>query len=114
VLAVIQTIKQSVNMFKATKQWQPNKYMQQLMTDGILYFLVYVFFNITVLLHSTPTYAYDVAWSITIMISYMVITPMMPRFIISIPLPVQIWSCLQLRSQVLLSNREKARGLAQK
>ena len=41
VLAVIQTINQSVDMFKATKQWQPNKYMQQLVTDGILYFLVY-------------------------------------------------------------------------
>ena len=41
VLAVIQTIKQSVDMFRATKQWQPNKYMQQLVTDGILYFLVY-------------------------------------------------------------------------
>ena len=41
VLAVIPTIKESVEMFKATKQWQPNKYMQQLVTDGILYFLVY-------------------------------------------------------------------------
>ena len=41
VLAVIQTIKQSIGVFKATKKWQPNKYMQQLVTDGILYFLVY-------------------------------------------------------------------------
>ena len=41
VLAVTPTIKESVEMFKATKQWQPNKYMQQLVTEGILYFLVY-------------------------------------------------------------------------
>ena len=42
ILAVIQTLKQSVQMYKATKQWQPNKYMQQLVSDGVLYFLVYV------------------------------------------------------------------------
>ena len=43
ILAAIQTVKQSIDMFKATKQWKPNKYMQQLMADGILYFLVYDF-----------------------------------------------------------------------
>ena len=43
ILAVIQTFKQSVQMYRATKQWQPNQYMQQLTADGILYFLVYVF-----------------------------------------------------------------------
>ncbi|KAF8545892.1 hypothetical protein OG21DRAFT_1317302 [Imleria badia] len=40
ILAVIQTMKQSVDMYNATKQWQLNQYMQQLMRDGILYFLV--------------------------------------------------------------------------
>ena len=29
-------------MYKATKQWKPNKYMQHLMKDGMLYFFVYV------------------------------------------------------------------------
>ena len=42
ILAVIQTLRQLVGMYKATKQWQLNQYMQQLMGDGILYFLVYV------------------------------------------------------------------------
>ena len=42
-LAVIKTLKQSIQMYKATKQWQPNKYMQQLVNDGVFYFLVYVF-----------------------------------------------------------------------
>ena len=41
-LAVISTLKESVALYKATKQWQPNCHMQQLVKDGILYFLVYV------------------------------------------------------------------------
>lgn len=41
-LSVFQTMKQSVNMYKATKLWQPNQYMQQLVTDGTIYFLAYV------------------------------------------------------------------------
>jgi len=42
ILALISTLKQLVEMYRATKQWQPNKYMQLLMREGILYFLVYV------------------------------------------------------------------------
>ncbi|KAF8452865.1 hypothetical protein L210DRAFT_3639310 [Boletus edulis BED1] len=42
ILAVFQTLKQSFEMYKATKQWQPNQYMQKLVGDGILYFIVYV------------------------------------------------------------------------
>ena len=55
VLAVIQTLKQSVEMYKATKQWQPNRYMQQLMRDGIIYFLVYVSLYPLSHLHSLPS-----------------------------------------------------------
>ena len=29
-------------MYKATKQWQPNRYMERLVKDGIVYFLVCV------------------------------------------------------------------------
>ena len=43
ILAVIQPIKQSVEMYMATKRWQPNQYIQLLAKDGILYFFVYVF-----------------------------------------------------------------------
>ncbi|KAF8122281.1 hypothetical protein EV363DRAFT_1182873 [Boletus edulis] len=42
ILAVFQTLKQSFEMYKATKQWQPNRYMQKLAKDGILYLIVYV------------------------------------------------------------------------
>ena len=42
ILAVTQTVKQSLDMYRATKQWQPNQYMERLVRDGIIYFLVYV------------------------------------------------------------------------
>ncbi|KAN0080106.1 hypothetical protein V8E55_009672 [Tylopilus felleus] len=83
-LAVIPTIKQSIDMFKVTKQWQPNKYMRQLVTDGILYFLLYVAFNITVILANVSISYNQAAWgTIMPMVCYMVIISMMPRFIIS-------------------------------
>ena len=40
ILAVIPTVKQSVMLYKATKQWQPNCYMQLFVKDGFFYFLV--------------------------------------------------------------------------
>ena len=42
ILAVMQTLKQSVAMYKATKQWQPNRYMVLLVQHGIIYFFTYV------------------------------------------------------------------------
>ena len=42
ILAVTQTFKESVNMYRATQQWQPNRYLKRLARDGIIYFLVYV------------------------------------------------------------------------
>ena len=42
VLALTQTLKQSVAMYKATKQWQPNRYMMLLVQHGIIYFFTYV------------------------------------------------------------------------
>ena len=42
ILALTQTLKESVTMYKATKQWQPNRYMMLLVKDGIIYFFTYV------------------------------------------------------------------------
>ena len=42
ILAAIPTLKESIEMYKATQIWQPNQYMQRLMRDGVLYFFVYV------------------------------------------------------------------------
>ena len=43
ILALISTLRQSLVMYNATKQWQPNRYMEQFTKDGILYFVAYVF-----------------------------------------------------------------------
>ncbi|KAF8126702.1 hypothetical protein EV363DRAFT_1452742 [Boletus edulis] len=51
ILAVSQTLKQSYEMYKATKQWQPNRYMRKLVGDGILYFFVYVLISPTLPFH---------------------------------------------------------------
>lgn len=42
ILAVTPALKESVEMYKVTKQWHSNRYLQQLMRDGIFYFLMYV------------------------------------------------------------------------
>ena len=111
--AVIQVLKQSFEMYKATKQWQPNKYLQQLVIDGFIYFLVYVFLFYTLSI-TTCKYQELTTWTsvfhgrnvfhssvaliqlpggITIgstavlfltALSYMTLAPMSPRFIISI------------------------------
>lgn len=38
VLAVTQTLKQSVRYYRATKRWQPDQFMQLFVLDGIFYF----------------------------------------------------------------------------
>ena len=43
ILAVIPALKESVDIYKVTKRWQSNQYMQRVMRDGIIYFLMYVF-----------------------------------------------------------------------
>lgn len=43
VLTVIRAWRQLVEMYKATKQWRLNQCIQQLVRDGIIYFLMYVF-----------------------------------------------------------------------
>ncbi|KAF8438412.1 hypothetical protein L210DRAFT_3543810 [Boletus edulis BED1] len=83
ILAAVQTVKQSVEMYRAAKQWQPNKYMQRLMADGILYFLVYVFYNITVIFRATPTTKSTSVLFLSTL-SYTVVISAMPRFIINI------------------------------
>ena len=56
ILAVISTLKDSIVMYRATRQWQPNCYMQLFTQNGILYFLVYVS-PFPFLLFSLPSYS---------------------------------------------------------
>ena len=110
--AVIQVLKQSFEMYKATKQWQPNKYLERLVTDGIIYFLVYVFlfytlsittckyqelttwtsvfhcrnvfYNVTGLIQLENVAISNTAALSLGVLSNIMIIPMSPRFIISI------------------------------
>ena len=41
-LAIFQFLRQSFHMYRATKQWQLNRYMGLLVKQGILYFIAYV------------------------------------------------------------------------
>ncbi|KAF8126716.1 hypothetical protein EV363DRAFT_560190 [Boletus edulis] len=82
ILAVFQTLKQSFRMYKATKQWRPNRYMQKLVSDGIIYFIVNVFYQITGLLTLVST---NTSTSLFLYaFSYIIFYPLIPRFIISI------------------------------
>lgn len=40
ILVVFQFVRQSYRMYRATKQWQPNRYMSLLVREGVLYFLM--------------------------------------------------------------------------
>jgi hypothetical protein len=42
ILALVQFVRQSLQMYRVTKQWQINQYIGLLVREGILYFLVYV------------------------------------------------------------------------
>ncbi|KAF8452911.1 hypothetical protein L210DRAFT_3499738 [Boletus edulis BED1] len=73
IFAVSQTLKQSFEIYKATKQWQPNRYMQKLVGDGILYFIAF-----------TQT-QYNTAASILLAtFPYIIFYTLIPRFIIGI------------------------------
>ena len=57
VLAFASTLKQSIMLYKATKKWQPNHYMQLFVKDGILYFLAYVFLSPSIHYPSLPSHS---------------------------------------------------------
>ncbi|KAF8125305.1 hypothetical protein EV363DRAFT_1299274 [Boletus edulis] len=84
--AVFQTLKQSVAMYKATKQWQPNRYMQKLVGDGFLYFLVNVLYQVYVMLNTagTPTTRIGTAHFVGTFVYTVTFYTLIPRFIIGI------------------------------
>lgn len=54
ILAIIQCVRQSLQMHRATQRWQLNRYMSLLGKQGILYFIVYVPIPSLLLLPSLP------------------------------------------------------------
>ena len=52
ILGIVQFVIQSRQMYRVTRQWQPNRYMVLLVREGILYFFAYVLFPLC--LYSSP------------------------------------------------------------
>ena len=57
VLALIPTVKESISMYKATKQWQPNRYMALIVREGVAYIFLYVPLGIISLFICPPHYS---------------------------------------------------------
>lgn len=62
ILVVIQFVRQSLQMYRATKQWQLNQYMNLLFREGILYFLMYVVSFLRSLPGGTKCANDDIPW----------------------------------------------------
>ncbi|KAI9457547.1 hypothetical protein HD554DRAFT_1769883 [Boletus coccyginus] len=82
-LAAIPTLKGSIEMYRATRIWQLNQYVQQLMRDGIFYFFVVALYNVHDIITSGPAIDATPVLILTAF-SYIAICPIMPRFIISV------------------------------
>ncbi|KAF8452901.1 hypothetical protein L210DRAFT_3639344 [Boletus edulis BED1] len=80
--AVSQALKQSFEMYKATKQWQPNRYMQKLVADGILYFIVNVLYQAIEVFSVFPVQTNTIFF--LDVFNYVAFYTLIPRFIISI------------------------------
>jgi len=82
-LAVTQTLKQLIVFYRATKVWQPNQFMEQLVRDGIFYFTMNVVFNIAVALEFQPNWN-DILILLLNVLSFIALCPLVPRFILSL------------------------------
>jgi len=85
VLALIPTTKESTTMYKATKRWQPNRYMSLIVKEGVFYVLLNLLNNIPHAIVDADGDLLDPDWYLISSILWIAITfPIMPRFILSI------------------------------
>ncbi|KAN0092658.1 hypothetical protein V8E55_003442, partial [Tylopilus felleus] len=93
ILVTIEFVRQSLQMYQVTKQWQLNRYMSLLVKQAVLYFFVYVHLLILTFRHSTLLYdvlnvlaatviTSSVAWQYLLV--YVPMFTLTPRFILSI------------------------------
>ncbi|KAG9310222.1 hypothetical protein JVU11DRAFT_9867 [Chiua virens] len=72
-------------MGKATKHWWPNQYIQLLVRDGILYFVVNLLNTVTFMIQSTESITISTAGMLFLFLfSYISMCTIIPRFIIGI------------------------------
>jgi len=80
ILAVIPTLKYSINMYRVTKTWQSNRSIKLLLKEGAVYFVVNLLFNIV---NAITLANFDFLIFLD-SFSYAVSCTIVPRFIISI------------------------------
>jgi len=85
VLALIPTMKESIAMYKATKRWQPNRYMSLIAKEGVFYVLLNLLSNIPNAIayaddNSLPPVWYTISFFFWIVSTF----PVIPRFVLSI------------------------------
>jgi hypothetical protein len=85
ILALMRTLTESVAMYRATKQWQPNQYMGLLVKHGIIYFFTSLLYNTTeTILSGTGFTISSSSMTFLICFVYFLFAAIMPRFIISV------------------------------
>ncbi|KAF8135107.1 hypothetical protein EV363DRAFT_1213141 [Boletus edulis] len=83
ILVIAQFLKQSFQMYRATKQWQLNRYVNLLVKQGIFYFLgifLYTLINLLLLLRN----GLAPGWQAWVILQYVPVYTLTPRFILSV------------------------------
>ncbi|KAF8135142.1 hypothetical protein EV363DRAFT_1396592 [Boletus edulis] len=83
-LAILQVTRQSLQMYRVTKQWQPNRYMALLVKQGILSFFAVFLFNLINVLSVAGTAPTGGQTILLVILEYVPIYTLTPRFILSI------------------------------
>ncbi|KAF8548556.1 hypothetical protein OG21DRAFT_1489305 [Imleria badia] len=85
ILAIIQGVRQSLQMYSVTKQWQLNRYMILLVRQGVLYFFaVFLFTLLNVLAVSGDIPAEGLQADVLFILENVPMYTLTPRFILSI------------------------------
>jgi hypothetical protein len=81
ILVTIEFVRQSLQMYQVTKQWQLNRYMSLLVKQAVLYFFVTLLYDVLNVLAATVITS-SVAWQYLLV--YVPMFTLTPRFILSI------------------------------
>jgi len=84
-LVLIPTVKGSITTYKATRRWQPNRYMSLIVREGAFYVLLNLLNNIPVAIVEAAGNPLTPVWYPVSFLFWIVTTfPIIPRFVLSI------------------------------
>jgi len=83
VLAISRTLKQSIEIYKTTKQWQPNRYMKLFVKDGMLFFILSML-TLSAFIRSMFTTLQSTPKILVQSLSYLYYGPFIPRLVIGV------------------------------